>query len=295
MEKTFRELIKEKVEENRPRLNPTSVKTYVSILFNFHKKIEPTDENLSWFSNDEIILKNLQEKSPQTRKTLLAALYILTGNSEYQKQMVKDCQFTNNIYKENKKTPKQEEAWMSFDEIKSIYNDYLKDVKAMFNKKLLANYSTIISYILLGCLSGASGLPPRRSLDYTEMKIHNYDPKKDNYYKNGVFYFNIYKTAKDYGLQTVNAKELAPEFNNILKNWVKASENDYLVFSTNGNKLTSPQVTRMLNNIFKKQLSVDILRHIYITEKYGKIKNEMQTTAANMGHSINEQTLYVKK
>ena len=87
---------------------------------------------------------------------------------------------------------KQEEAWMTFDEIKAVYNDYLRDVKAMFNKKLLANYSKIVSYILLACTTGASGLPPRRSLDYTEMKIHNYDTKKDNYYKNGVFYFNIY-------------------------------------------------------------------------------------------------------
>ena len=97
MEKTFRELIKEKIEENRPKLNPTSVKTYVSILFNFHKKMESNIENLNWFSNDESILKNLQEKSPQTRKTILSALYVLTGNEQYQKQMVKDCQFTNNI------------------------------------------------------------------------------------------------------------------------------------------------------------------------------------------------------
>jgi hypothetical protein len=33
----------------------------------------------------------------------------------------------------------------------------------------------------------------------TELKIRNYDTKKDNYYKVSKFYFNVYKTAKTYG------------------------------------------------------------------------------------------------
>jgi len=56
----------------------------------------------------------------------------------------------------------------------------------------------------LMCLGGVSGLPPRRSLDYGLMKIKDYDIKTDNYYKNGKFYFNKYKTAERYGTQSID-------------------------------------------------------------------------------------------
>ena len=78
---------------------------------------------------------------------------------------------------------------------------------------LFVYYPTIVSFILLGALGGVSGVVPRRSMDYTELKIRNYNPHTDNYYKKGKFYFNVYKTSKDYGLQNIDVKESAPEFN----------------------------------------------------------------------------------
>ena len=52
-------------------------------------------------------------------------------------------------------------------------------------------------------------IPPRRSLDYSEMKIRNYDAKTDNFYKGNKFFFNKYKTVKSYGIQSLEIpKEL---------------------------------------------------------------------------------------
>ena len=76
--------------------------------------------------------------------------------------------------------------------MKSIYDKLMEEVKLIFSKKLLSNYQTIVHFILLGCLGGVSGLAPRRSLDYCEMKVRNFDPKTDNYYKAGKFVFNKY-------------------------------------------------------------------------------------------------------
>ena len=295
MSKSFREVIADKIKHNRPSLTDSSLKTYVSIVFNLHKKLDPENEALSWFDDDVAILDFLKDKPPSSRKTTLAALYVLTGKSEYNKVMLEDCKHTNDKYKEQTKTKKQEEAWMSVDEIKEIYDTYFDKVTAMFSKKMIADYPTIVKYILLGCLSGASGLPPRRSMDYTEMKVRNYNPDTDNYYKNGVFHFNIYKTAKHYGTQTMDVKTLAPEFNKILKKWATCNENDYMMFSTIGKKLTSPQITKMLNAIFEKKASVDIMRHIYLTNKYGKVQAEMQADARAMANSTEEQALYIKK
>ena len=165
----------------------------------------------------------------------------------------------------------------------------------MFSKQMIADYSVIMEYLLLACLGGVSGLPPRRSKDYTEMKVKNYDTNKDNYYKNGKFIFYIYKTSKTYGEQSFDVKEKAPEIYKILSKWIKCDPSDYLLFSSNQNKLTSPQITKLLNNIFDKHVSVDLLRHIYLTNKYGNIQAEMQQDANDMAHSSVVQSEYIKK
>ena len=204
---TFREIIEHEIKEKRPSLSASSLKTYVSILFNLHKKIDPEGEDMKIFDEHEKILEFLKDKPPSSRKTVLSALFVLTGKDEYNKVMLEDCKHTNDRYKEQKKSQKEEDGWVSVDEIKAIYDKLMEEVKDMFSKKLLSNYQTIINFILIGALGGVSGLPPRRSLDFCEMKIKNFDPKTDNYYKAGKFVFNKYKTAKDYGSQEVSVKE----------------------------------------------------------------------------------------
>ena len=178
---SFRDEISEKLKEKRPNLSASSLKTYVSILYNLKKKLDGED-SLNFFEEDEQILDFLKDKEPQTRKTTLSALFVLTGKSSYNDLMLTDCKHVNDVYKEQKKSKKQEEGWMTIKEIQTVYDELFTTVTAMFQKKLLANYHTIVHFILLGCLgAGVSGLPPRRSLDYTELKVKNFDVNKDNY------------------------------------------------------------------------------------------------------------------
>ena len=99
----------------------------------------------------------------------------------------------------------------------------------------------------------------------------------------------------EYGQQVIDVKEKAPEFNAFLSKWVKCNPTDYLLFSSNQKKLTSPQITKILNKLFGKNTSVDLLRHIYLTNKYGKLQDEMESDAEDMAHSLNQQALYIKK
>lgn len=290
----FREIIETELKQRRPNLNSSSLKTYVSILFNLHKKLDTTEETLDWFNDDVKILDFLKEKAPQTRKTVLSALFVLTANENYQKQMIDDCKMTNEMYKSQKKSQKEEDNWMSSSEIKEIYDDLYQRVALMFSQKLIADYTTINNFILLGCLGGVSGLSPRRSKDYTEMKIKNYT-SADNYYKAGKFHFNVYKTANQYGEQIIDVKQKAPEFFKILNKWIKVNPTEYLLFSSNKQKLTSPQITRMLNKLLGKNVSSSMLRHIFLTDKYGDIQNEMEIDAKEMAHSKNTQAEYIKK
>ena len=83
----LKSLLQEKIKENRPNLSSSSVKTYISILSNLYKKLNG-DGNIEWFNKeDDEILKHLDDKNDQTRKTTLSALFILTNMKEYQTVM----------------------------------------------------------------------------------------------------------------------------------------------------------------------------------------------------------------
>ena len=99
---SFREEIAGKLKEKRPNLSASSLKTYVSILYNLKKKLDGED-SLKFFDEDERILDFLKDKEPQTRKTSLSALFVLTGKSSYNDLMLQDCRHVNEIYKQQKK------------------------------------------------------------------------------------------------------------------------------------------------------------------------------------------------
>jgi DNA modification methylase len=109
METNFRDVLKTEILKKRPNLSPSSVKTYVSILFNINKKMNPENTDMSIFDNHDDILKLLADKPAQSRKTSLSALFVLTGNDAFNKQMIQDCETVNTYYKEQKKSQKEED------------------------------------------------------------------------------------------------------------------------------------------------------------------------------------------
>jgi hypothetical protein len=103
------------------------------------------------------------------------------------------------------------------------------------------------------------------------MKIRgNIDTAKDNYIlKQGskqFFVFNHFKTTSSHGHEQIG---IPTTVNTILKKWFSICNNDYLLFDTNNNKLTSVKVTQRLNGIFQKNVSTSMLRHTYLSGKYG--------------------------
>jgi len=225
----------------------------------------------------------------------LSALFVLTGNQEYQKIMLQDCKVVNDEYRMQEKTKKQDENWVPIEEIKTLYDQHLAEIKQMLKIPASLNYQKVIDFWLLAFLgAGVSGIVPRRSMDYALLKINDYNIETDIYYKNVKMYFNQYNTSKIYGQQAVDIpKNLLP----LVKKWIKLNPTDYFLFSSNMNKLTSSQINKMLNNIFGKNISTDILRHIYISDCYKSIPalNDMLDKATEMGHSLNTSLEYIKR
>ena len=191
------------------------------------------------------------------------------------------------------KTPTQENYWIDKDELDTIYNHVKNKALFLFKKKDLSkdDLNEIQNFIILSLYTL---IPPRRSLDFTEMKIHNHS-SDDNHIDKNKFVFTKYKTAKFNGIQyEVISKELM----NILKKWIKINPTDYLLFDSNKNKLTPSKLTRRINKIFGKNISTSALRHLYISYKYQnfiKENNELEQDLKSMGSSMIQIPQYLKK
>ena len=296
MENNFRNKIHSALQSQRPSLSSSSLRTYTSVLYNLHSKhLNQDHNNMEWFSqNYKKILGYLNENiRKSTRKSVLSALYVLTNRPEYHEQMIEDAKDINEEYREQRKTQKQEDNWISVQQIKDKYDELLTQVQKIFQKRAIGDVSAIVDYLLIAFLGGIL-MPPRRSLDYALLKWKNYSKKNDNYYSKGKLYFNKYKTSDSYGLTIVDVPK---ELDAILKKWLKINPSDYILISSNHKPLSSSQITRNLNKIFGKKVSVNMLRHIFLTNYYKDTPKltEMENVATKMGHNVSTALEYVKK
>jgi integrase len=287
--------IKNLIIKKRSHLSPQSVKTYTSILSNLYKNIFGLDYDESNFEDTKKILNYLHELEPNKRKTILSALVIITDKESYRKQMLEDIGDYNKEQSLQVKSEKQNDSWLSNDEIKFLYNRLEKNFKAIMKKESysMKDLQEIQNYIIISLLGGIF-IPPRRSKDYVEFKINNIDKDKDNYLYKNKMVFNSYKTAKTYGQQIL---EIPKQLLKILKIWMEINPTEYLLFDSNENQLSNVKLNQRLNQIFDKKASVNQLRHTYLSDKYQHTIEENKKMAQdfkNMGSSMGQQKIYIK-
>ena len=201
-------IIREALKENRPNLSDKSLSAYTSTLKSLFFKVYPdlTAIDISKFSKDKNkFLEYLKDIPYNRRKSILSALVVICGNDncqEYRELMNKDIIKHDEHELSQEKTETQAKNWVSQDEIKKIFDFYKTEANKLFKLKELnsAQFQTLQNFIILCLLSGQEGFPPRRALDFTEMKIRNYS-NKDNIFNGKEFIFNNYKTVKKYNTQ----------------------------------------------------------------------------------------------
>ncbi len=283
--------LKDVLKQKRPNLSDKSINTYASVLKTIMKNLE--FDNVKQLDNDKKVLEYLKEMKPNTRKTRLSALFVLTENEAYKKHMLEDVNAYNNSMKSQVKNDKEIENWITKDELFEIYNVLKKDTNVLFRKKnkTMADLQDIQSFVMLSLFVL---LPPRRALDYSEMKITNIDKKSDNYIKGNNLVFNIYKTSKQKGQQVL---AIPKELKSILNKWVKNNDTDYLLFDNKGNKLTSVKINQRFKKLFGKSFSVNMFRKLYLSDKYSNTMTEMKNLEKDMekmGSSKAQVNHYVK-
>lgn len=291
----------------RPTLSEGSLKTYTSIIVNIGKQMDKDYTNPEDIIKDyESILTHLTPLKPSIRKTKLACLIVYISKTEgnddatakFREVMMNDKELTTDEEKKQELTERQEEGWMSWDEVLHRYKELEKEAVKLFKKPSLdkEEFHNLQMYVLLSCLVL---LPVRRSLDWVSFKLRNVNEQEDNFLtydkRKPTIVLNEYKTKRTYGQQRL---PIDTKLATILTKWAEKNPHDSLLMNYHQKgSINATQLTQLLHGFFGKPISTSLLRHIYLTHlhKGTPAIKEMAETATNMAHSIPQQLDYVKK
>lgn len=293
--------LKDIIKKARPTLSEGSLITYNSILKNLHQKVFGSkDVDLSNLENSEKILKHLEDVEPNKRKTILSALVVISKDpAPFRTLMLTDIKDYNKEVATQEKTPEQKENWIEQDQLQNVFNSLKKEAEYLYKKGDLtsSDLQKVQNFVIVALFHL---IPPRRAKDFCDFKIRgDIDKEKCNWFdeKTSELCFASYKTAKFYGVQKVKIDKALKA---ILKKWIAVNPTEYLLFDTNGAKLTPVKLNQRLNKIFgsEKGMSVNQLRHSFLTNKYQdsiKMKEEMDKDMKLMGSSLAQSDVYIKK
>lgn len=292
--------LKEYIKGKRSTLSDSSVTTYFSILKSLYKKVFGDGEiDVKKFEDSSKILNYLKDLEPNKRKTIMSALVVICEDAKpYRTQMMTDIKDTSVQTAKQEKTASQEEHWISQDALRTKFAELQTDAMHTYKKKNITpqDLQRIQDFIIIALFHL---IPPRRALDFTEFKIKNIDKQKDNWLdeRTDDFVFTKYKTAKFYGEQRV---PIGKDLKKIVKKWISVNPSEYLLFDSNGGKLSTIKLNQRLNRIFgsDKGMSVNALRHSYLSDKYQdsiKMKEEMDKDMKAMGSSLAQAPIYINK
>jgi len=242
-------------------------------------------KSLKFLTKTKDILAKLEQLNPNTRRTYIIAIISAVKPNEkklyefyYPYMIAVNKQLQNNT----KKTEKQEENWMSYEEVMEVQNHMFKYLPKVI--KHTTDYDKLLDLVILSLYTL---IPPRRNKDYIEMVVGKPEDDKKNYYHDGKFIFNVYKTARTHGSQ----EETIPEdLQKILDVYMqnRPDNNDNFLVRYNGQPLkTSTDITKRLNKIFGRNISSSMIRNIYLSSKYSDTMNDMKNDVSAMGTSVN--------
>lgn len=303
--------------KNKPNLSRGSLKTYMAS----YRKVK-NDSGIK-MDTPEQIHENYKELlewmmkhfTPNVRKSKIAVLVNLINDktenehrdealTAFRTQMALDSAESDKRSDKQELTDTQKKNLISQNEVIRIFGELKAQATPLFKLNSLNKnqFNLLQSYVLLALYVM---IPPRRSTDYTMFKIRNFDDapqSTDNYMFNfnrskkkpTSFVFNTYKNSNRMGRQIM---EIPKTLEKIIVDWGKFNKSDFLLVNTLGKQVAPSKITLWLNTIFGKSISSSMLRHIFLSNKFGGVDlEEIQNTAKAMGQSsIKTNLRYVQK
>lgn len=290
--------IQEVLRTNKPNVAESSIKTYSNIVGKLSKRLDLEFSPTVFIDNKIVVMNYLKDVPISTQRSVISAIIAIHPDENYKELLDRANQDYNAEKATGKKTDKEEQNWVTQDEIAEKLKELKRLHKSTASKKekTSKDYQTLQNYLILS-LTGGQFIPPRRLADFTNLKINNINPQQDNYIKDhNILILNIYKTAGTYGEQEVG---LPRKLVKIIEDFLEQTSHinrDYLLFDNYYQPMTSVKLNQRLNSIFDgKKISTNNIRHSYLTEKFGDNYQLMKDTASMMGTSVNTiQGHYIK-
>ena len=287
----------EQLREFKPNVTASTIKSYVQNLEKILKKLESSDFKI--LENFEKVDKAIENLSPLTRRnyynSIIVYLQSVKAKDDIIKKYVEVRDIKNEEYdtfiKKNERTPKQLQNWLSKEEL----DDVLEHWKSFDKQK----YMVLKLYLSIPLRNDMRDL---QIVTYAKYKKLDADAKKGNNYfikqQKPLKYMiglNRYKTAGTYGEKIIDIDpSLYPEIGSFLR---KSGHTSYLFTKKSAGPFSSIEFTKYMKSIFAKTgkaVSTTMLRHIVATINGGEALKAQKELASNMGHSVTQNTDYIK-
>ena len=280
-------------------LSETTIKSYIGNLKKLNR--DKPVKSLAFLKNKDDIMELLHKYKDNTKRNFLITICaVLNGEKLYKKSyddyydMLMDKNKTlKSEEAKNEKNDKQKENWIDWEDVVKKYDELYDKAMSIKTIKTQGDYNSFIDAIVLGLYTD---IPPRRN-EYQTLNVGGdkgnrilLDEKK--------MILETFKTAKKEGTKKIDLPDklvnLISSF--VKKRQVKPNEGGTPLFVDEDGKTPthSNYITRRLNSIFKKKVGSSMLRHIYLSSKYGKVQDDMKDDAELMSHSTTQQKDYIK-
>ena len=294
----------EKLKQQLEGLSPKTIEMYLTKLriLNDNQPLK----NLAFLKKVPIIKAKLESiANDNTRKSYVASIVAVLNrqtdkasqkaNEQYKTMFMKERTLFSEKQALGEKSQTQKDNWMEQDDIIKKQKELAAQVAAIDNKtkltekehKLVEDWLLLSLYVLQA---------PRRNADYYMMKLGTGNDPNFNYVclDKHMYHFNNFKTAKTGTHDIQIPDEMIP----VLKEYIAMTglkAGDFLLFQKDTRRTSSNSITKALNRILGKKVGASMLRHIFITDKYSKVKQDEKDDANFMAHSVSMQSNYVLK
>jgi len=306
--------------DNIRNIKPKSLKAYMISLKKIYEAIDDKGldfDDMKWLKGKyyDNVIEFLETMKLPTRKNYISAIIVALSVHPVENKtiLIKYRNHLDGIATEYNKTIQSQEKseklsknWTTMEELKKVVSRLKREVKERgLDKKDDWNNKNMELYqkYLVGSLY--TDMPPVRN-DYASMdviKFKDYDKLKNknkNYLvlvgsKKRFVSLGAYKTSDVYGVKTI---QINPIINKIITKWLQHNKTGYFLINKQKKALSENSLTKLLNKTFEstgKSISSTIIRHIYLTELYGKVSKEKENDADAMMHSLETQRDYIKK
>jgi hypothetical protein len=276
--------------------------------------------NLKFLSDFEGIMDKIKDKSQNTQKSYLISVIVdLSSVASSDPKLIKKYEIKrdalqetyNNILASHSKTPSQEENWVTWDEFLELVEKVGDSVKYLDKKKDWSD-AEILKYQEYLIMMLYKNYPVRN--DWATMKVltqREYKKLPQDSKKNFLvvitnkkpmfkFILNSYKTSAKYSQKIIEVKDSALE--KVIRKFLLHQQSEFFTVSPVGTlgdrALTSNELTKLFGlvstRILGKRLGSSLLRHIYLSSKYGDEVKEKDKDAELMMHSLGMQDGYIK-